>query len=360
VSAFSRADDVLRRGVTGRVFPGAAAEFGTADAVTWQGAVGSLTYEPGATPASHDTVFDLASLTKVIVTTNVAMRLVEDARLLLDAPVRRYDLRWCADDRSAVTVRDLLEHASGLPSWAPLFRTHEGRQAMRSAVATTPLAYAPRSQSVYSDLGFILLGCIIEDIGGRSLDRQFQDMAAGWAPTGAGDLPLVFNPPISWRPRIAPTRFSERRGRLLVGEVDDDNACALGGVAGHSGVFGTAAAVGVVARVLLRALSGDRDAERRLATRDTLMLFLSESTVPGSSRALGWDLMRTTSSCGSRMSAAAFGHTGFTGTSLWIDPERGVYTVLLANRVHPDARPNDAMQDVRRAFHDALMEGHEA
>jgi len=360
VSAFSRADDVLRRGVTGRVFPGASAEFGTANAATWQDAVGSLTYEPDATPLSHDTVFDLASLTKVIVTTNVAMRMVESAALVLDAPVRGYEPRWCAGDRSTVTVRDVLEHASGLPSWAPFFRVHEGRQAMRSAVATMPLEYAPRSQSVYSDLGFILLGCIIEDIGGRSLDRQFQEMAAGWAPRGAGDSPLAFNPPSSWRPRIAPTRFNERRDRLLVGEVDDDNAWAMRGVAGHSGLFGTAGAVGAVARVLLRALSADREAERRLATRDTVRSFLTRSTVPGSSRALGWDMMRTTSSCGSKMSAAAFGHTGFTGTSLWIDPDRGVYAVLLSNRVHPEAGPNEPMQHVRRAFHDALLEGRAA
>lgn len=360
MSAFLRADDVLRRGVTGRVFPGASAEFGTADAVVWQDAVGSLTYQPDATPVSHDTVFDLASLTKVIVTTNVAMRLVENAALVLDAPVGAYEPRWRAGDRSAVTVRDVLEHASGLPAWAPLFRMHEGREAMRSAVATMPLEYAPRSASVYSDLGFILLGCIIEDLGGRSLDRQLLEMAAGWAPIGAGDIPLAFNPPSSWRSRIAPTRFNEWRDRLLVGEVDDDNAWAMGGVAGHSGLFGTAGAVGDCARILLRTLSADPEAERRIATRETVALFLSPSTVPGSSRALGWDMMRPTSSCGSKMSASAFGHTGFTGTSLWIDPGRGVYAVLLTNRVHPDAGTNDAMQDVRRAFHDALMEGHEA
>jgi CubicO group peptidase (beta-lactamase class C family) len=206
----------------------------------------------------------------------------------------------------------------------------------------------------------MLLGHLLETIDGRSLDLQCEEMAAGWIAAGAGVLPLGFNPPASWRPRIAPTRFNEWRDRLLVGEVDDDNAWAMGGVAGHSGLFGTAAAVGVFARAILRVLSGDREAERRLATRETVRLFLSRSTVPGSSRALGWDLMRTTSSCGSKMSAAAFGHTGFTGTSLWIDPEQDFYVALLTNRVHPEAGPNEPMQDVRRAFHDALMEGQEA
>jgi CubicO group peptidase (beta-lactamase class C family) len=357
VSAFLRAIDVLRSGVAARVFPGACAEVGTADGAVWQGQAGSLTYEPGATPATADTVFDLASLTKVIVTASVAMRLVEGGRLLLDAPVRDYEAKWQGDDRTAVCVRDLLEHASGLPAWEPLWRAHADRDGILAAIAATPLECPPRSRSIYSDLGFMLLGHLLEAADGRSLDLQCEEMAAGWMAAGAGVLPLGFNPPASWRPRIAPTRFNEWRDRLLVGEVDDDNAWAMGGVAGHSGLFGTAAAVGVFARGILQVLTGDREAERRLATRETVRLFLSPSTVPGSSRALGWDRMRTTSSCGSKMSAAAFGHTGFTGTSLWIDPEQGFYAVLLTNRVHPEAGPNDPMQAVRRAFHDALVEG---
>jgi len=360
VSAFSRAIDVLRSGVAARVFPGACAEVGTADGAVWQGQAGSLTYEPGATPVTADTVFDLASLTKVIVTASVAMRLVEGGRLLLDAPVRDYEANWQGDDRTAVCVRDLLEHASGLPAWEPLWRAHADRDGILAAIAATPLECPPRSRSIYSDLGFMLLGHLLETVDGRSLDVQLEEMAAGWMAAGAAGVPLVFNPPASWRPRIAPTRFNEWRDRLLVGEVDDDNAWAMGGVAGHSGLFGTAAAVGVFARVILQVLSGDREAERRLATRETVRLFLSRSTVPGSSRALGWDMMRTSSSCGTKMSASAFGHTGFTGTSLWIDPEQDFYAVLLTNRVHPEAGPNEPMQTVRRAFHDALVEGRAA
>jgi CubicO group peptidase (beta-lactamase class C family) len=140
-----------------------------------------------------------------------------------------------------------------------------------------------------------------------------------------------------------------------VAEVDDENAWSMEGVAGHAGLFGTAEAVGTFARIVLQALRGAPEAERALAARSTVGLFLRPSAVPGSSRALGWDLMRPTSSCGTRMSASAFGHTGFTGTSLWIDPERDVYAVLLSNRVHPVAGPNEPMQAVRRAFHDALL-----
>ncbi|MGE5198319.1 MAG: serine hydrolase, partial [Rhodospirillaceae bacterium] len=163
-------------------------------------------------------------------------------------------------------------------------------------------------------------------------------------------------PPPSVRDRTAPTQFSDTRERLLVGEVDDDKAWAMRGVSGHAGLFGTAPAVGAFARGMLQALRGEPGAERRMAARATIERFLAPSAVPGSSRALGWDLMRPTSSCGTAMSPVAFGHTGFTGTSLWIDPALDFYAVLLTNRVHPIAGPLEPMQDVRRAFHDALLE----
>ena len=163
---------------------------------------------------------------------------------------------------------------------------------------------------------------------------------------------LQFHPPALWHSRTAPTRVDPWRGRLLVGEVDDDNAWALGGAAGHAGLFGTASAVGDYARHVLQVLDGRVGAFRR-ETVDTFVTRRSE--VPGSSRALGWDTMLPTSSCGTRMSARAFGHTGFTGTSLWIDPERDVYVVLLTNRVHPDPS-NDAIARVRREVHDAIMD----
>jgi CubicO group peptidase (beta-lactamase class C family) len=160
-----------------------------------------------------------------------------------------------------------------------------------------------------------------------------------------------FAPPALWRARIAPTEYDAWRGRLLVGEVHDENAAALGGIAGHAGLFGTAAAVGSYARHLLQVLDGRNGVVRRT----TLEEFITKrSDVPGSSRALGWDTMLPTSSCGSKMSPRAFGHTGFTGTSLWIDPEKNVYVVLLTNRVHP-TRENNAIKQVRPAVHDAVM-----
>jgi CubicO group peptidase (beta-lactamase class C family) len=162
---------------------------------------------------------------------------------------------------------------------------------------------------------------------------------------------LQFHPPTLWKPRTAPTEIDPWRGRLLVGEVHDENAAALGGAAGHAGLFGTAAAVGQHARHLLQVMDGKVGAFQRA----TLESFIARRTdVPGSSRALGWDTMLPSSSCGSRFSARAFGHTGFTGTSLWIDPDRGLYVVLLTNRVHP-SRENEAIRLVRPAVHDAVM-----
>jgi CubicO group peptidase (beta-lactamase class C family) len=356
VSTWNRALDVIRDGVSARIFPGACAEVGSAAEVRWRQAAGSLSYEPDSPPVAADTVYDLASLTKPIVTATVAMRLVEAGRLDLSSAVGSHEPGWRGTDRASVTVQDLLEHAAGMPAWAPLWRDHAGREAIVAAACGVTLEYPPRSKSLYSDVGFIVLGALLEQAGQATLDDQFDRVCRNGLCDGGEGVPLRFMPPPAWRSRIAPTRFSDARKRLLVAEVDDDNAWAMGGVAGHAGLFGTAAAVGVFARTVMQALQGEREAERRLARRGTIRRFLTPSAVPGSSRALGWDLMRPTSSCGSRMSASAFGHTGFTGTSLWMDPVLDVYAVLLTNRVHPIAHANEPMQAVRRAFHDALLE----
>lgn len=356
MTRWNAAREVLRHALAARVFPGACAEAGSADAVRWRHAAGSLSYEPDAPAVSAATVYELASLTKPIAAASVAMRLVEAGALDLDAPVAALEPAWRGADRAAVTAGDLLEHAAGLPEWAPLWQEAEGRDAVAAAACRAPLEYRARSRSLYSDLGFIVLGDVLERAGHARLDEQFDRLCRGWLDPDDAGMWLRFAAPRGGRGGTAPTRFSDARERLLVGEVDDDNAWAMGGVAGHAGLFGAAPAVGLFARTVLRALGGDRDAERCLAGRDTLRRFLAPSTVPGSSRALGWDLMRPTSSCGTRMSAAAFGHTGFTGTSLWIDPARDFYAVLLANRVHPVPTSAEPMQAVRRAFHDALLD----
>ena len=343
---FTGAAGILARAAAGHVFPAAVIEVGSSSQPLWRHAVGALTYEHGAAPAVDDTIFDLASLTKVLSTTALVMRLVERGRLGLDDPVSRHLSSWQGADRESVTLRDLLAHCSGLPAHEPFYRTMSGRAEIEQAIYATPLEYEPRSRSIYSDLGFMLLGFVLEDI--TPLDVQFEALRVQMQ----NPEELQFHPPAIWKPRIAPTQYSEWRERLLVGEVDDDNTWALGGAAGHAGLFGTAAAVGTSARHFMQVLSGRVGAFQT----ETMRLFVTRrDDVPGSSRALGWDTMLPTSSCGARMSATAFGHTGFTGTSLWIDPERDVYVVLLTNRVHPKAENGDAIQEVRRAVHDAAV-----
>ncbi len=348
--AFDAARQVVVEAIARRAFPGAVVEVGTAHEGRWGEAFGRLTYEDAAPAVTRATVFDLASLTKVIATTTAAMRLASEARLRLDEPVARWIPEWHGADRATVTVLDLLAHASGLPAWLPLFRHSEGQEAVLAALAGQPLAYAPRTASLSSDLGFILLGILLERVAGRALDRQFATIGSA---LDLGDI--TFLPPDEWTPRTAPTEFDPWRGRLLVGEVHDENAAALGGVAGHAGLFGVAGAVGRFAQWVLRARAGDREAGERLAPRERVVGFTTRGNVRDSSRAPGWDTMLPSSSCGSRMSAAAFGHTGFTGTSLWIDPVRDLYVVLLTNRVHP-SRHNEKIRQVRPAFHDAVVE----
>ena len=330
---------LLERAVANRAFPAAVVETGGRDGVRWRQAFGTLTYAPDSPAATVDTIFDLASLTKVIATGTQAMRAVEAGALALDARVAGHLPDWRGADRERVTIADLLEHASGLTAYLPFFRDHHGRADFERAICTLPLEYAPRTQSIYSDLGFILLAFILDDVGFPVARVHALDGSG----LQTGDP--CFNPPKELRARCAPTELDLWRGRLLQGEVHDENGWALGGIAGHAGLFGTAAGVGSFAREVLAGLAGPE--------RSGLHRFVKKSTVPGSSRALAWDTMLPTSSCGTRLSPRAIGHTGFTGTSLWIDPELDLYVVLLTNRVHP-TRENNAIQPVRRALHDAL------
>jgi CubicO group peptidase (beta-lactamase class C family) len=345
VPAFTRTREAVLRGIAARVTPAAVVEVGGANQAYWREAFGRLTYAEDAPPTSIDSIFDLASLTKVLATTALVMRQHERGVLGLDDTVAAHLPTWVGDDRAPVTVADLLGHCSGLPAYRPLYLSCVGGAAFEDAIARMPLEYTPRTAALYSDLGFILLGRILERIA--PLDVQFRALLQQVGPAEE----LQYLPPTSWRPRAAPTQQNTWRGRLLVGEVDDDNAFALGGVAPHAGLFGTAAAVGEHARHLLQILDDRRGALRR----ETVERFVARGTVPGSSRALGWDTMLPTSSCGTKLSARAFGHTGFTGTSLWIDPERSLYVVLLTNRVHPVAE-GDAITGMRRAVHDAVVD----
>lgn len=313
------------------LLPSAAVEIGDARGSRGRVAIG----------APVDAVYDLASLTKVLGTGLVATHLVATARLELDSRVSAWLSEWRRADRAFVLVRDLLSHASGLPAYLPMFATHRGADAIAGASADATLAAPPRSQAIYSDVGFIVAGRVLERAGGASLATQtaalLQRVTArppGFGPTARGEP-------------VQPTGWSAWRGRTVSGEVHDDNAAAMGGVAGHAGLFGTVEGVGDLARAVLRGLRG---ADTPLAPAWAMRAFARRSPVPGSSRALAWDTALPSSSCGPQWSRCAIGHTGFTGTSVWIDPLLNLYVVLLTNRVAGEATLAD-MARIRRDVH---------
>jgi serine-type D-Ala-D-Ala carboxypeptidase len=358
VTAFDEARHVLHDAIARRVFPAASVDVGSSTSSLWRQAFGSLTFDPNSPAASETTVFDLASLTKVIATTSIVMEQVRRSVLRLDDRIEDGFSEWRGAGRESVTVLDLLEHASGLAARL-LDAPPEARREFEHEICSMPLEYQPRARSVYSDLGFILLGFLVADRGGRPLTAEFDALinALQASEPALETEPLSFALDPTLRSRAAPTMPLDedtRRNRKLVGEVHDNYAAALGGAAGHAGLFGTAAGVAAFARAFLRGARGDNRFSAPFIP-SLVSRFTSKSQVNGSSRALGWDTMLPTSSCGTQMSAQAFGHPGFTGTSLWIDPARDRYFVLLTNRACSGGTL-EQMQTVRRAFHDALGE----
>ena len=343
------ANAVLQRALAERAFPGAVVAAGRRGEPTRVLAGRRLTYTSDADPVTARTLYDLASLTKVLATTTVAMRLYDSGRLDLDQPACEWLPGLRAGAKARITVAHLLEHSSGMPGWLPLFREVSGWPAYVERIEQLDLTHAPGAQAEYSDLGFILLGAILERVAGEPWERLVRE----WILTPLGMSETAYCPEPAWRPRVAPTELCGWRGRLLHGEVHDENAFAMGGVAPHAGLFGTA---GDVARLAHLMLDGGVLDGRRLVRAESAARFTRRTTMPGGTRALGWDTPSATgySTAGARMSRRAFGHTGFTGTSLWIDPERGVFVILLSNRIHP-TRDNDGIRWVRPALADAVL-----
>ena len=302
-------------------------------------------------------MYDVASLTKPIVTTTAAMILVQQERLDLDQSVTNYlpefalatksdpDTSW----RSQVTIRMLLLHDSGLPAHRDFYKDAKGHDALVALALAEPLIHKPGTQVEYSDIGFILLGEIIERLTGEGLDAFAKQEI--FEPLGLDHS--MFNPSRRLRDDIAPTEIdSAFRKRLVWGEVHDENAWAMGGISGHAGLFSTAKDVATFAQMIL---NGGIHAHQRLLSRDVIDKFTERQTIGNSARALGWDVPVQPSSSGRYFSPESFGHTGFTGTSLWIDPERGLFVILLTNRGDP-TRANEKIRQVRPALHDAIVE----
>lgn len=340
-------DRVVEEAVEARAFPGAVLAVARGGALVHLRPFGRHAYEPGSPRVGEDAIYDLASLTKVVATTTVAMSLCDEGRLGLEQRVADLVPGFSGGAKDRVTVSHLLSHSSGLDWWAPLYRELRSPEAYVRRVVASDLAYEPGSRSVYSDLGFILLGEVVERAGGEPL-RSLVDRRV-LRPLGMAETTYLPGPTLL--PRIPPTEQDPWRGRLLRGEVHDENAHAMGGVAPHAGLFGTAEDL---VRLAVALLAGGRLGDGCLARAETVERFTRRAGVPGSTRALGWDTPGEASSAGELMSPRSFGHTGFTGTSLWADPERGLAVVLLTNRVHP-SRENQAIRRVRPAVADAVV-----
>jgi CubicO group peptidase (beta-lactamase class C family) len=337
---------VLDRAVADSAFPGAIAVIGTHAGPLVTVSAGHLDWAPSPAPDAH-TLWDLASLTKVVGMTSAVMQLVERKQIDLDAPAQRYLPEWKGPNKSKVTVRQLITHQSGLPPFKQYYKNGVSPDSTLALFLAMPLDTLPGTRMVYSDIGAILLGKIVERTSGESLDRYLTRHVFGplrMRETG-------FRPAKALRPRIAPTENDPWRGRLLRGEVHDENAFALGGVSGHAGLFSSAHDLDRLARTYLNegALDG-----ARLASAQTIRQFTTVADSGLSSRALGWDTPGPNSSAGHFMSRPAFGHTGFTGTSLWIAPQHDLYVMLLTNRVNP-TREHSKIGPVRVVVADLAM-----
>ena len=344
----ARLDSIVRIGLEQGAAPGAALAVGRYGRLVHLKGYGAIDYASGAPTVDATTIYDLASLTKVVATTTAAMILEEEGKLDLSRTVQSYLPEFAAPDKAAITVRMLLTHRGGLEAFAPLWKASHGRAEYLTQINARPLANPPGTKVVYSDWDFILMGMIVERITGTTLDAF--TAARVFGPLGMSST--RFTPDTTdaaLMQRITYTALDTLRGQLH-GTVHDPNAWALGGVSGHAGLFSTARDLAVFVQMLL---NGGTYAGVRILKPTTVARWTSGQDV-ASSRALGWDTPSAVSSAGRFFSPRSFGHTGYTGTSIWVDPERGLFVVFLMNRVNSRGEATRHVQ-LRRDVADAVQ-----
>ncbi len=347
---FAEAYSILERAISERAFPGAVFSVLAQGQVLALDGVGGFTYDRSAAAVTASTVYDLASITKVIATTSMAMLQYQNGALSLDQPLGRILPGFVQGEaagsaRHQVTLRMLLAHASGLPGYKRLFEGASGREELLHACLRLPLESSPGNRAEYSDPGFILLGEALKVIAGEGLESFCaREVFAPLSMTST-----CFRPPADWRAAIPPTEEDTTlRHRIIQGEVQDENCFVLGGIGGHAGLFSNALDPLLYAQCMLD--------QQQLFAPEAIRLFTARAELPpGSSRALGWDTPSQPSSSGRFFSRHSAGHLGYSGTSLWIDFERRLAIVLLTNRTWPQ-RESQAIRTVRPAFYDAVME----
>ncbi|HEX6558468.1 MAG TPA: serine hydrolase [Longimicrobiales bacterium] len=402
-AALARVDSTIEAAIRNGATPGAALAVGRHGELVRLRGYGRLTYAADAAAITDSTLFDLASLTKVVGTTTALMLLVDQGRIDLDTPIYQYLPSWPSMGmQGSITLRHLLTHTSGLPAGADLW-TVRGRDARISKIAQLRLVAPPGVQTLYSDLGMVVAGAVIESVTGERLDDFLErevfaplrmretlfnpkthmlpesplataapivvelahtslffepfTILAAWADSLRAPAPIFSAPQVRAlaagrildRTQIAPTEFDPARHAALQGVVHDPTAAALGGVAGNAGLFSSARDLAVFGQWLLDAAAHGVDLP--IVSAATVSMFVARS--PGVERGLGWDMPAGRSSAGDYFSASSFGHTGYTGTSIWIDPERDLFVVLLTNRVYPSAA-NEKHKALRRAVHDEV------
>ncbi len=331
------------------IFPGAVLLIGNHEKVLFFKSYGYRALSPAVERNSISTIYDLASLTKVVATTPAIMKLVEDGMIRLNDPVKLFIKEFSQGRKTQVTVRHLLTHTSGLPPYTEEWKENQGAELL-SKINETELVNGAGEKYVYSCLNFVLLMEIVELVSRTSFHEFLRSSI--FDPLEMNET--FFTPPTRFKSRIAPT--SERKGRMLRGEVDDEISYYLGGVSGNAGLFSTAEDLYIYAKMML---NEGTDGDVRIFSKSTVRLFCKETFNDGEiRRGLGWEMKSNTSSCGDLMSDEAYGHTGFTGTSLWIDPIYDVIVVLMTNRVHISRRANQAkMARFRGLLHNYVM-GH--
>jgi len=355
-----RVEEAIKEGIVAGAFPGLALVVAREAETLYHYHTGFAQLLPEPKEITPDTIFDLASLTKPVATATAIMLLVQAGKLSLSDKVQYYLAGFDGNGKEEVTIRHLLAHSSGLPAWKPYYKeidpSLEGKSFISNKVLQEELVYAPGQKAIYSDLGFILLGMIIEKVAQQSLDsfcRQNIFQPLGLYQTFFINLQNKDNQKFLSLTNVAATEACPWRDRIVVGEVHDENAYVMGGVAGHAGLFSTAQDLCRFAQTMLNCYQG----KGNLISQEIAEIFFQrQADIPCSTWALGWDTPSPHgSSTGRYFTPRSIGHLGFTGTSIWIDLEQEIIVVLLTNRIHPQ-RSKEQIKIYRPLLHNLIME----
>lgn len=345
---FHGIDSLINKAIQDSVFPGASLLIAKNGKIIYKKGFGHFTYDINSEKVTPKTIYDLASVTKVIATTTAAMICIDRGLFHLDDKVSKYIPQFSVNGKENITIKNLLLHNTGLPAYKKYHEKFNNADSVINDIYSSELEYETGTKTVYSDLGIITLGKVIEKVTGRSLDKFCKDKI--FNPLGMKNT--FYNPPIKFKKRIAPTELDNYwRNRLLIGEVHDETASLLGGVSGHAGLFSTTEDL---YKLLLMLQNKGKFNGKRIINKKTVELFTKQYS-DKSSRALGWDTNSfENASCGKYFSKSSYGHTGYTGTSVWTDPEKKLIVILLTNRVYP-TRNNTKIIQFRPVIHSEII-----